>query len=56
MENACVMGNWAFGIAQGGNYFLMHDGRARSIEEAILMHGGEANASKTNYQNLDSSR
>ncbi|MES2544514.1 MAG: di-heme oxidoredictase family protein [Bacteroidota bacterium] len=40
------------GIAQGGNYFLMHDGRARSIEAAILMHGGEANASKTNYQNL----
>lgn len=43
------------GIAQGGNYFLMHDGRARSIEEAILMHGGEANTSKTNYQNLTQS-
>ena len=43
------------GIAQGGNYFLMHDGRARSIEQAILMHGGEANASKTNYQNLSQS-
>jgi CxxC motif-containing protein (DUF1111 family) len=43
------------GIAQGGNYFLMHDGRARSIEEAILMHGGEANNSKTSYQNLTQS-
>jgi CxxC motif-containing protein (DUF1111 family) len=26
----------------GGHAFLMHDGRARTIEEAILMHGGEA--------------
>lgn len=46
---------WGIGLsenAQGGNYFLMHDGRARSIEEAILMHGGEASNSKTNYQNL----
>jgi CxxC motif-containing protein (DUF1111 family) len=30
----------------------MHDGRARSIEEAILMHGGEATNSRTQYQNL----
>ncbi len=46
---------WGIGLSessQGGNYFLMHDGRARSIEEAILMHGGEATNSKTNYQNL----
>ncbi len=43
------------GIAQGGNYFLMHDGRARSIEEAILMHGGEAANSKNSYQNLTQS-
>lgn len=46
---------WGLGLSpstQGGQYFLMHDGRARSIEEAILMHGGEANNSKTNYQNL----
>ena len=35
---------WGLGLskdAQGGNYFLMHDGRAHSIEEAIAMHGGE---------------
>lgn len=25
-----------------GDAFLMHDGRARSVEEAILLHGGEA--------------
>ena len=43
---------WGLGLskdAQGGFYFLMHDGRATSIEEAILLHGGEAEQSKTNY-------
>jgi CxxC motif-containing protein (DUF1111 family) len=46
---------WGLGLSsnsQGGQYFLMHDGRAKSIEEAILMHGGEASNSKTQYQNL----
>lgn len=46
---------WGLGLspsAQGGKYFLMHDGRAKSIEEAILMHGGEAKNSKSKYQNL----
>ncbi len=46
---------WGLGLSpnsQGGQYFLMHDGRAKSIEEAILLHGGEANQSKVNYQNL----
>lgn len=46
---------WGLGLspaAQGGSYFLMHDGRARSIGEAILMHGGEALNSRTLYQNL----
>jgi CxxC motif-containing protein (DUF1111 family) len=46
---------WGLGLSknsQGGNYYLLHDGRARSIEEAILMHGGEADQSKTKYQNL----
>lgn len=36
---------WGLGLSkdsQGGEYFLLHDGRARSIEEAILLHGGEA--------------
>ena len=27
----------------------MHDGRALSIEAAILLHGGEAEQAKTNY-------
>lgn len=46
---------WGLGLSpnsQGGQYFLMHDGRAKSIEEAILMHGGEATNSKMQYQNL----
>jgi Predicted thiol oxidoreductase len=46
---------WGLGLsknAQGGEYFLLHDGRARSIEQAILLHGGEAGQSKTNFQNL----
>ena len=36
---------WGIGLSpnsQGGSYYLMHDGRATSIEQAILMHGGEA--------------
>lgn len=46
---------WGLGLspsAQGGKYFLMHDGRAKSIEEAILLHGGEAANSRGRYQNL----
>lgn len=46
---------WGLGLSpnsQGGQYFLLHDGRAKSIEEAILLHGGEATNSRTLYQNL----
>jgi CxxC motif-containing protein (DUF1111 family) len=46
---------WGLGlskISQGGEYFLLHDGRARSIEEAILLHGGEGNFSRENFQSL----
>ncbi|MES2587815.1 MAG: di-heme oxidoredictase family protein [Bacteroidota bacterium] len=48
---------WGLGLskdAQGGSYFLMHDGRAKSIEEAILLHGGESSGSKSLYQALSS--
>ncbi|MFW3405605.1 di-heme oxidoredictase family protein [Aliarcobacter butzleri] len=31
---------------------LLHDGRARSYQEAILWHGGEAQNSKESYMNL----
>lgn len=43
---------WGLGLSQnsqGGAFFLMHDGRARSIEEAIIMHGGEATNAKEGY-------
>lgn len=46
---------WGLGLSpttQGGQYFLMHDGRANTIEEAILMHGGEAQSSKLLYESL----
>lgn len=49
---------WGLGIApnsQGGQFFLLHDGRARSIEEAIELHGGEAMASRTQYLQLENS-
>lgn len=49
---------WGLGLApgsQGGSYFLMHDGRAHSIEEAILMHGGESLKSKNNFETLSKS-
>lgn len=48
---------WGLGLSkdtQGGTYFLLHDGRATSIEEAILLHGGEAEQSKNNFSQLSS--
>lgn len=48
---------WGLGLAknsQGGQYYLMHDGRAHSIEEAILLHGGEALNSSNAYEVLNS--
>lgn len=49
---------WGLGLsmdAQGGNLYLMHDGRATTIEAAILAHGGEASASSMLYQQLSPS-
>lgn len=46
---------WGLGLAkksQGGKYHLMHDGRAKSIEEAIKLHGGEAQKIKSKYTAL----
>lgn len=46
---------WGLGLSpnsQGGQYFLLHDGRAKSIEEAIQLHGGEAQQSKEKFQQL----
>ncbi len=46
---------WGLGLSknsQGGQYFLLHDGRAHTIEDAILMHGGEGLTSKNAFQQL----
>lgn len=45
---------WGIGLFQktNGTPFYLHDGRARTIEEAILWHGGEAENAKTNFMNL----
>jgi CxxC motif-containing protein (DUF1111 family) len=46
---------WGIGLAedsQGGRAFLLHDGRAKSLEEAIGLHGGEGAKSRENFQGL----
>jgi CxxC motif-containing protein (DUF1111 family) len=45
---------WGIGLTQtvSGHTFFLHDGRARNIEEAILWHGGEAQASRDGYAAL----
>ena len=46
---------WGLGLSknsQGGNYLLMHDGRAPSIQAAIMLHGGEGQQSKTAFTQL----
>ncbi len=47
---------WGLGLSpnsQGGQYFLMHDGRAKSIPEAIALHGGEASTSRNNFNQMN---
>jgi CxxC motif-containing protein (DUF1111 family) len=49
---------WGLGLArnvQGGNVYLLHDGRAHSITQAIQMHGGEAATSENKFENLSPS-
>ncbi len=46
---------WGIGIQenfQGGRAFFMHDGRARSLREAIELHGGEGAGSRAAFRNL----
>ena len=48
---------WGIGLTQTitpGTSFL-HDGRARSFEEAIMWHGGEAQAAHDAFQNASQS-
>lgn len=45
---------WGIGLTQlvNGHTHFLHDGRARSITEAILWHGGEAENAKNNFKKL----
>jgi CxxC motif-containing protein (DUF1111 family) len=46
---------WGIGLAeqaQGGQAFYLHDGRARTLEQAIDRHGGEGAASRARFRAL----
>lgn len=45
---------WGLGLIErvNGHTRLLHDGLARNIEEAILWHGGEAEASRRRFQQM----
>lgn len=46
---------WGIGLTHtvNGHTYFLHDGRARGYEEAILWHGGEAEAVKNKFMHLD---
>ena len=48
---------WGIGLREvvGGHTNFLHDGRARSVEEAILWHGGEAVKSREGFKKLSKS-
>ena len=45
---------WSLGLTEGvsGGRAFLHDGRARTLPEAILWHGGEAEASKEAFRRM----
>jgi CxxC motif-containing protein (DUF1111 family) len=45
---------WGIGLTRTvtGHAFFLHDGRARTLEEAILWHGGEARAARDRYAQM----
>ncbi len=48
---------WGIGLQEkvNGHTCFLHDGRARNFVEAIMWHGGEAEASKNKFANLQKS-
>jgi CxxC motif-containing protein (DUF1111 family) len=46
---------WGIGLVENVNNhtFFLHDGRAQSLEEAILWHGGEAEKSREQFRRLN---
>jgi CxxC motif-containing protein (DUF1111 family) len=45
---------WGLGLSQtvSGSTAMLHDGRARTVTEAILWHGGEAEVSRDAFRNM----
>jgi len=43
---------WTLGLTEAAGGRFLHDGRARTIEEAILWHGGEAQTTRERYEAL----
>jgi CxxC motif-containing protein (DUF1111 family) len=45
---------WGMGLSQtvNGNGYFLHDGRARTATEAILWHGGEAEAAREVFRTM----
>lgn len=48
---------WGVGLQEtvNGHTYFLHDGRARNFIEAIMWHGGEGEASKNLFKNMDKS-
>jgi CxxC motif-containing protein (DUF1111 family) len=48
---------WGIGLVSkvNGHTLFLHDGRARNLTEAILWHGGEAEAARETFRNLSKS-
>lgn len=45
---------WGIGLQKivSGHTYMLHDGRARNINEAIMWHGGEGSVSREIYKNM----
>lgn len=45
---------WGIGLQEvvNGHTYFLHDGRARNLVEAIMWHGGEAEASKNLFKRM----
>ena len=52
-RTAPLWGTRLVGEFLNGEEFYLHDGRAGTLNEAILLHGGEAEEAKTAYQALE---
>ena len=49
---------WGIGLTKtvSGHTYFLHDGRARNLAEAILWHGGEAQAARDRFANMSTEK